>query len=101
MFESRFLLQSLLLQTFSAIFGTAKKPNCSRHWRDRLGVWRAERSGKLLSERRSVSEAWESAILLYKLFRKRFQWLSLVWQPESRYPFRLPAPRDRSNKLPA
>src|SRR5262249_55567397 len=49
--------QSLLLQTFSAIFGTAKKPNSRRHSRDRLGVWRAERSGKLLSECRFLSEA--------------------------------------------
>jgi uncharacterized membrane-anchored protein len=56
---SRFLslLQSALLQTFSAVFWTAKKPNCRRHSRNRLGGSVAERYGKLLSERRFVSGA--------------------------------------------
>ena len=60
-------------------FRDREKPNCRRHSRDRLGVWRAGRSGQLLSERRFISGAWESAILLYKLFRQRFQWFSFVW----------------------
>ena len=49
---SRFLslLQSAADQTLSAIFGTAKKPNCRRHSRVRLGGSRAERYGKSLSE---------------------------------------------------
>ena len=56
---SRFLslLQSARLQIFSAVFGTAKKPNYRKHSQIRLGVWRAERSGKLLSEGRFVSGA--------------------------------------------
>jgi hypothetical protein len=72
---SRFLslLQSAFLQTYSAISGTAKKPNCRRHSRDWLGGLKPERYGKSLSEWRFVSEAWGLADLLYKLFRLRFQ----------------------------
>ena len=86
---SRFLslLQSAPDQTLSAIFGTAKKPNCRRHSRVRLGGSRAERYGKLLSECRFVSEAWGLADLLYKLFSLTFQCPSLIAQPEGWYPF--------------
>ena len=89
---SRFLslLQSAPDQTLSAIFRTAKKPNCRRHSRVRLGGSRAERYGKSLSECRFVSEAWGLADLLYKLFRLRFQEVSVVVEPESRHPLRLP-----------
>jgi hypothetical protein len=47
---SRFLslLQSASLQTFSAISGTTKKPNCRRHSHDRLVGSIAERYGKSL-----------------------------------------------------
>ena len=72
------LLQSAPDQTLSAIFGTAKKPNCRRHSRVRLGGLRAERYGKSLSECRFVSEAWGLAHLLYKLFSLTFQCLSLI-----------------------
>jgi len=56
---SRFLslLQSAFLQTFSAVSGTAKKPNCRRHSRARLGGSQAECYGKLLSECPFVSGA--------------------------------------------
>ena len=42
---SRFLslLQPALAQTFSAPSTTAKKPNCRRHWRHRLGGSAVER----------------------------------------------------------
>jgi hypothetical protein len=90
---SRFLslLQSAALQTFSAFSGTAKKPNCRRLSRDRLGGSRAERYGQLLSEGHFLSEAWGLPDLLYKLFPELFQQLALVVKPESRNPFRLPA----------
>jgi len=98
---SRFLslLQSASLQTFSAISGTTKKPNCRRHSHDRLVGSIAERYGTSLSEGQFVSEAWDLADLLYKLF---CHWrLSLVRQSESRYPFRLPPPsKGLPNRLP-
>jgi hypothetical protein len=89
---SRFLslLQSASVQTFSAISGTAKKPNCRRHSRARLGGPQAECYGKLLSECPLVSGAWGLADLLYKLFSARFQRVIFVVQPESWYPVRLP-----------
>jgi hypothetical protein len=85
---SRFLslLQSAPDQTLSAVFGTAEKPNSRRLLRDRLGGPRPERYGKLLSEGRSLSEAWGLADLLYKLFWQPIQWLGLVGKAESRHP---------------
>ena len=88
---SRFLslLQSAATQTFSANFAAGKKPNCRKHSHERLGGSEPERYGKSLSEWPFLSEAWESANLLYKLFRLNFQRLSVVAKPESRHPFRL------------
>jgi hypothetical protein len=80
------LLQSAPDQTLSAIFGTAKKPNCRTHLRVRLGGSRAERYGKSLSECRFLSEAWGLADLLYKLFCEQIQPVGLVLPAESRYP---------------
>ena len=93
---SRFLslLQSAPDQTLSAISRTAKKPNCRRHSRVRLGGSRAERYGKSLPECRFVSGAWGLADLLYKLFWMLFQRLTFVSNQESRYPVRLAAPHD-------
>ena len=83
------LLQSAITQTLSAISRTARKPNCRKHSRERLGGSEAERYGKSLSEWPFLSEAWDLADLLYKLFCKQFQWISFVKEPESRYPVRL------------
>ena len=89
-------------QTLSAILGTAKKPNCRRHSRVRLGGSRAERYGKSLSEYRFVSEAWGLADLLYKLFSLTFQCPSLIAQPEGWYPFAFhPARSKVPNPLPS
>ena len=98
---SRFLslLQSAPDQTLSAIFGTAKKPNCRRHSRVRLGGSRAERYGKSLSECRFVSEAWGLADLLYKLFSVTFQRPSLIAQPEGWYPFAPILARSKASNL--
>jgi len=46
----------------------AKKVNFRTVLRDRLGVRHPERYANSLSERRSLSVAWESPDLLYKLF---------------------------------
>ena len=81
------LLQSAPDQTLSAIFGTAKKPNCRRHSRVRLGGSRAERYAKSLSERRILSEAWGLADLLYKLFSVTFQCIGLVRSRKVGIPF--------------
>jgi hypothetical protein len=72
---SRFLslLRSAATQTFSAIFRTAKKPNWRRHSYGRLGGSGPERYGKLASEWPFLSEAWDLADLLYKLFWQQFQ----------------------------
>ena len=96
---SRFLslLQSASLQTFSAISGTTKKPNCRRHSHDRLVGPIAERYGTSLSEGQFVSEAWDLADLLYKLFSLTFQCPSLIAQPEGWYPF---APQSGRSKVP-
>ena len=96
---SRFLSlpQSAPLQTFSAIFGTAKKPNCRRYSRNWLGGWMPE-DAELLSEWPFVSEAWGLADLLYKLFWMPFQWLSFVSKPEGRHPVRLVAPTISANE---
>ena len=67
-FESLRPLQSVPLETFSAIFGTAKKPNCRRHSRDWLGGLKPERYGKSLSEWRSLSEAWGLARFTLQAF---------------------------------
>ena len=89
---SRFLslLQSPPDQTLSAIFGTVKKPNCRSLLRTGLGGSKAERYDKLLSDGRSLSEAWGLAHLLYKLFWQPIQQLGLVGKAESRHPLRLP-----------
>jgi CBS-domain-containing membrane protein len=55
---------------------------------------------KSLSERRSLSEAWGLADLLYKLFWQAFQRLRLVYKPEDRHPVRLLFPTvAASNRL--
>src|ERR1700722_9096838 len=63
-FESLRPLQSAPDQTLSAIFGTAEKPNCRRHSRDKLGGSKAERPADSLSNWRILSEAWGLAHLL-------------------------------------
>jgi hypothetical protein len=75
MLESRFLslLQSALLQTFSVVFWTAKKPNCRRHSRERLGGSTAERYGKSASEWPSLSEAWAWPIYSTSFFVSDFR----------------------------
>ena len=77
-FESLSLLQSAPEQTLSAIFRTAKKPNCRRHSRIRLGGSMPEPYAESLSEFRFVSEAWGLADLLYKLFSPTLQRPSLI-----------------------
>jgi hypothetical protein len=62
------LLQSSSPQTVSAGMAAAKKASLRAVLRDRLGVLCPERYVNSLSERRSLSEAWESPDLLYKLF---------------------------------
>jgi hypothetical protein len=66
---SRFpsLLQTPERETFSADFWTRKKPNCRKHSADKLGSSLPERYSQFVPERRSLSEAWDLAHLLYKL----------------------------------
>src|SRR4051794_39518509 len=67
---SRFLslLQSSSPQTVSAGMAAMKKASFPAVLRDRLGVLRPERYASSLAEWRSLSGAWESSDLLYKLF---------------------------------
>jgi hypothetical protein len=71
---SRFLslLQSAWNEILSAEFGTRKNANCRKVLGERLGGSEPERYGELLSECRSLSEAWGLANLLYKLFLSGF-----------------------------
>jgi hypothetical protein len=61
-------LQSVRSQTFSVAFWDLKKAGFRAVLRVRLGVPIPERYANSLSERRSLSGAWESSNLLYKLF---------------------------------
>jgi hypothetical protein len=67
---SRFppLLQSSSPQSVSAGVAATKKASFRAVLRDGLGVLHPERYANSLSKRRSLSGAWESADLLYKLF---------------------------------
>jgi hypothetical protein len=67
------LLQTRRIQTFSAATWPARNASFRAVLRIRLGVSTPERSGNSLSGRRSLSGAWESTDLLYKLFHQRFQ----------------------------
>jgi hypothetical protein len=98
---------------FLSLLQSAHTPNLLRRFRDRekaqlsqafaRQAWGLE-SGTFpanCSPNADLSPELESRPFYYKLFRLRFQWLSLVMEPEGRYPVRPPAPRYRSNKLPA
>jgi hypothetical protein len=62
------LLQTDTSQTFSAAIWAARKASFQAVLSVRLGVSAPERYGNCLSERRSLSELWESTDLLYKPF---------------------------------
>jgi Transketolase, thiamine diphosphate binding domain len=75
------LLQCLPSQTFSVDFRAAKKARFRAVLRVGLGVRQPERYGKCLSERRSLSEAWGLADLLYKLLCQLYQPINLIEGP--------------------
>jgi hypothetical protein len=72
-----------LPQTVSAGMAAAKKASFRAVLRDRLGVLLPERYANSLSEWRSLSGAWESSDLLYKLFLVHHQQLNDLQFDES------------------
>src|SRR5579872_564403 len=73
-----FLLQTPAGQILSGRFSDPQGPAAATVRAISLGVPLAERSGKLLSESPSLSEAWGLAILLYKLFLQQIQPVDIV-----------------------
>ena len=100
-FESLPLLQSAPLQTFSAIFRAAEKPNCRRHSRVRLGGSMPERYGQI-SLRMAILSPKLGAWPIYStsFFGGRFSGLASFLSRKVGIPFACRSPRSQqTNRL--